>query len=99
MKSVGTSSSMLESLLSIVIVSSPCSSHPDTVLIEKAISSFSKVTGLDKCAIVIVLDGFIIRETPRPKKGQITEEMRVQYDAYHQRLSMLYGDDGRVSIR
>ena len=61
----------LESLITIVIISSPCSSHPETTLIEKSIRSLSRFTGLDKCKIVIVLDGYIIRDTPRTKKGQI----------------------------
>lgn len=89
----------IENLLSIVIVSSPCSSHPETTLIEKAIRSFSKFTGLDKCNVIIVLDGFIIREIPRTKKGQITEEMSLQYDEYHQRLCALYEGNNRIQIQ
>lgn len=89
----------LEDILSIVIVSSPCSSHPETTLIEKSIRSLSKFTGLDKCPIIIVLDGFIIRECDRTKKGQITNAMSEQYNAYHQRLSMLYGDNSQIRIK
>jgi hypothetical protein len=89
----------LEDLLSIVIVSSPCSSHPETTLIEKSIRSLSKFTGLEKCPIVIVLDGFIIRESARTKKGQITDSMSKQYDAYHHRLLALYGDNNQVQIK
>lgn len=89
----------LEDLLSIVIVSSPCSSHPETTLIEKAIRSLSKFTGLDKCPIVIVLDGFVVRETARTKKGQITDSMSKQYDAYHHRLLALYGNSSQVQIK
>ena len=88
----------LESLLTIVIISSPCSSHPETTLIEKSIRSLSRFTGLDKCKIVIVLDGYIIRDTPRTKKGQITDEMKEQYDFYHKNLLSLYGQNNLIQI-
>lgn len=89
----------LSDVLTVVLVSSPCSSHPETTLIEKAILSLSKFSNLDQCPIVIVLDGYIIRDSARTKKGQITEEMSTQYDAYHQRLSALYGDNDQIRIR
>lgn len=88
----------LEDLLSVVVVSSPCSSHPDTTLIERSIRSLHKLTGLEKCPIIIVLDGFVIRETPRPKKGQITDAMSKQYEAYHHRLLSLYGSCSHIRI-
>lgn len=89
----------LADFLTVVIVSSPCSSHPETTLIEKAILSLSRFSCLDQCPIVIVLDGYIIRESSRTKKGQITGDMSIQYDAYHQRLSALYGDNDQIRIR
>ena len=88
----------LVDLLSVVIVSSPCSSHPDTTLIEKSIRSLHKFNGLEKCPIIIVLDGFVIRETPRPKKGQITDAMRQQYEDYHHRLLSHYGSCSHIRI-
>lgn len=92
-----TSKSLVD-LLTIVIISSPCSSHPETTLIDKAIRSFSKFTGLDQCSIVVILDGYVVRDTARTKKGQITNEMREQYEAYYQRLLLVYGNNSQIRI-
>jgi hypothetical protein len=92
------SDNCLKDLLTVVIISSPCSSHPDTTLIEKVILSLSRFKGLDVCSIIIVLDGYVIRDTERSKKGQITEEMGEQYEEYHKRLIEFYTNDTRIRI-
>ena len=92
------SSGSLVNLLTIVIISSPCSSHPETTLIDKVMRSFSKFAGLDQCSIVVVLDGYVVRDTARTKKGQITDEMCEQYEAYHERLLLLHGGNSQIRI-
>ena len=73
----------LEDQLTVVIVSSPTFLHPSTTLVERVVTSFSCIDGLDKCPVIIVLDGFVIRPAPRTKKGQITEPMQAAYEGYH----------------
>ena len=66
----------LEELVTVVLVSSPMFTHPCTSITEQAINSLSCVDGLDRCQVLIILDGYHIRDVPRTKRGQITLEMR-----------------------
>ena len=66
----------LEELVTVVLVSSPMFTHPCTSITEQAINSLSCVEGLDQCQVLIILDGYHIRDVPRTKRGQITLEMR-----------------------
>ena len=66
----------LEELVTVVMVSSPMFTHPCTSITEQAIKSLSCVDGLDQCTVLIILDGYHVRDVPRTKRGQITLEMR-----------------------
>ena len=66
----------LEELITVVMVSSPMFTHPCTSITEQAINSLSFVEGLDQCQVLLILDGYHIREKERTKRGQITLEMR-----------------------
>lgn len=66
----------LEELITVVMVSSPMFTHPCTSITEQAINSLSCVDGLDQCQVLIILDGYHIRDIARTKRGQITLEMR-----------------------
>ena len=72
--------------ISIILVTSPIVSHPSTELIEKVVSSFDLVQGLNTCSLIIVGDG--VREGRfRPKKGSVSSEM---IDNYHKYLDNLH---------
>ena len=49
----------IASRMSVVVVSSSCSAHPDTTLIEKSIRSLHRLTGSKKRPMIAVLDGLV----------------------------------------
>lgn len=85
-------------LLSIIIVTSPVQSHPDTFLIDSVINSFSYVKGLSECPVLIMMDGFNVSATARTKCGRVTQEMALAYEEYHTRLRSLYCLDPKYQI-
>jgi hypothetical protein len=86
------------STVSVIMVTSPCSSNPDTSVIEQSILSLDKVHGIESSQIIIVMDGFVVRKNARTKRGQITEVMQQNYDKYHQNLLHLYEHNPRFKI-
>lgn len=80
----------MESAISIVIVTSPVKSNPDTYLIDTVIESLHQIDGLEHSPIIIVLDHYVIAEVPRPKSGRITEEMGARYEDFFNTLRNKY---------
>ena len=66
----------LKELITVVMVSSFMFTHPCTSITEQAVNSLSCVDGMDQCQVLIILDGYHIRDIARTKRGQITLEMR-----------------------
>ncbi|CAM9995803.1 unnamed protein product, partial [Ectocarpus fasciculatus] len=79
-----------QSIVSIVIVTSPVKSNPDTYLIDTVIDSLAYVEGLQSCHVYIIFDGFVVAEAPRPKSGRITEAMAAAYSEYYEALQQKY---------
>ena len=76
--------------LSVVIVSSPIPSHPDTFIIDSVIDSLNLIDGLERVNIVIILDGYVINDKVQTKKGKITTDMKLCYDEYYEKLKDKY---------
>lgn len=75
--------------LTIIITTSPIRAHPSTELMEKVISSFRHVNGLDQCPVLLVCDGSKVAAAYRPKVGKVTKETRTAYEEYKRRLKVL----------
>jgi hypothetical protein len=84
--------------ISIVIVTSPAISNPDTFLIDSVIDSLELIHGLETAQIIIILDGYIINDKAQTKKGRITVDMESNYKEYLRHLQDKYKDD-RFLIR
>ncbi|CAE7566246.1 POLA2 [Symbiodinium natans] len=81
--------------VSIVLVTSPIPSHPSTELVDEVIRSFDLVQGLELCPLVIVADGFQVREgRPAWNQGRIDESTRQKYLGYVDALKSKYGPVG-----
>jgi hypothetical protein len=68
--------------LSVIIVTSPAVSNPDTFLIDTVIESLDLLNGVDMVPILIIADGFLVSDKPQPKKGRITQDMKTSYEHY-----------------
>mmetsp|Transcript_2872 Transcript_2872/g.4915 ORF Transcript_2872/g.4915 Transcript_2872/m.4915 type:complete len:338 (+) Transcript_2872:106-1119(+) len=77
--------------LTIVLVTSPIPSHPATELVDQVIESFDLVRGLERCPLVIVADGFQVRDgRPAWNQGKIDESTSHKYLAYIDALTAKY---------
>ena len=77
----------LTSELSILLITSPSPSIPETHLIEYVIHSLDNhLPELLYCHIHIILDGFIVSEGNRTKKGKITPEFAEKYENYFKNI-------------
>ena len=63
-----------------VITSSPSPSHPSTTLIDSVIDSFSHIHELSLCRVIIIFDGYEVRENHEMKKGKVTSTMAENYE-------------------
>ena len=90
-----------------IIITSPSSAHPSTLLIDSVLASLHYITGLvhDQLPIHIILDGYILREeavdnrthityanSVRYKRGIINREIETKYNAYYRSLCDKYKD-------
>lgn len=80
----------MESLITVIIVTSPVRSNPDTYLIDTVLKSLSYVDGMRTCPVLILLDHYILADTARPKSGKITSDMAASYDEYYAALLQQY---------
>ena len=86
--------------LTIVLVTSPIPSHPSTELIDQVIQSFDLVEGLEACPLIIVADGFQIREgKPAWNQGRIDESSGDRYLRYIDALKSKYESAGSADAR
>jgi hypothetical protein len=85
--------------ISIIVVTSPVKSHPDTKIIDAVIDSFSLIEGLEACPVFVVFDGFVVAENARTKSGRITAEMAATYEEYYHVMERKYGgEDSRYRM-
>lgn len=89
----------MENLLSVVVVSSYSPVHPSTKMTESVINSLKNVSGIERCKVYIILDGYSINnQRYSSKKGIITDEMASDYIDYCTSLSLLYADSDHIIV-
>jgi len=71
--------------VTLIMVTSPILSHPSTELMERVVSSFSLVSSLTSCHMLILADGVKCGKF-RPKRGVVPQEMVTNYNLYLDRL-------------
>ena len=59
----------LHQLLTVIITTSPISTHPSTAMLEEVVGSFALVPGLRSCPTVVVFDGYKVKDQPRYRSG------------------------------
>lgn len=79
----------LSSLLTVILNTSPGESNPSTRLIEEVVASFAHVPGLRSCRLIIVADGYKLREKASLKKGAATPAISVAYEHFLTRVDRL----------
>ena len=74
--------------VTILMVTSPILSHPSTELLERVVSSFSLVSSLSSCQMLLLADGAKCGKF-RPKRGMVPADMFTTYNLYLDRLEDL----------
>merc|ERR1719500_1201809 len=74
--------------VTILMVTSPILSHPSTELMERVVSSFSLVSSLSSCQMLLLADGVKCGKF-RPKRGMVPTDMVTNYNLYLDRLEEL----------
>ncbi len=82
-------SAALARLLTVVVNTSPCASHPGTRLLEETVASFALAPGLLACRLLLVADGYKLREQTRVKKGAVTPQLAASYARFLARVELL----------
>lgn len=79
-----TQDATVQSLLTVIITTSPTPSAPSTELISTILDSFDRhCPELTKCNVIVVFDSFDqIVPTARLKKGQVTPQQAAAFTAY-----------------
>lgn len=83
--------------LTIILVTSPILSHPSTEMIEKVVDSFSLISQLSHCRLLLIADGVKTGKF-RPKKGQVPPAMLTTYHQYLDNLQHLVDTTDTDSI-
>lgn len=83
--------------MTVVIVTSPSPSNPSTVLVDCAINSLNYVQGLETAPVIIVADGYKVRNKSQSKRGIVTQTMADAYEKYLENLQEKYGMRTTVS--
>ena len=81
-----------------VLISSPSPSHPSTTLIDSVIDSFSNINQLSTCRVIIVFDGYEVRENHEMKKGKVTSTMAENYELNILAIKEKYNDTDQYHI-
>ncbi|GKU07206.1 feruloyl esterase [Fusarium langsethiae] len=86
-----TQRATVQSLLTVIITTSPTPSAPSTELISTILDSFHRhCPELTKCNVIVVFDGFDqIVPTARLKKGQVTPQQATAFTAYKKNVKDL----------
>ena len=74
--------------LTLLMVTSPILSHPSTEMMERVVSSFSLVTSLSSCKMLILADGAKCGKF-RPKRGVVPSDMVTHYNTYLDKMEEL----------
>lgn len=82
--------------VTIVLTTSPCRSHPSTMLIEETVSSIARHAGASPATetrLLVVCDGVKVRAKSKFRSGQVDEDGAARYEAYLDRLAWLARDE------
>ena len=79
----------VESLLTVVITSSPVRSNPSTRMLLECLASLDRNGGLVRCRKLIMCDGFKVRQRSQRKQGVVTDEEADSYRAFVRNLADL----------
>ena len=82
--------------VTIVLTTSPCRSHPSTMLIEETVSSIARQAGASPATgtrLLVVCDGVKVRAKSKFRSGQVDEDGAARYEAYLDRLAWLARDE------
>jgi hypothetical protein len=85
---------LLATQLTVVLNTSPCTCHPATRLLEETVASLALAPGLRGCRLLIVADGFNLRERTRVKSGCVTPAVAAAYARYLRRVALLARQPG-----
>ena len=75
--------------LTVVVNTSPCSAHPSTRMLEETCASLALAPGLAACRLLLVFDGFKLRDRLRVKRGVVTPDVAAAYERYAARVELL----------
>ena len=75
--------------LTVVVNTSPCSAHPSTRMLEETCASLALAPGLAACRLLLVFDGFKLRDRLRVKRGAVTPDVAAAYERYAARVELL----------
>jgi feruloyl esterase len=86
-----TQDATVQSLITVIITTSPTPSAPSTDLISTILDSFDRhCPNLTQCNVIVVFDGFDqIVPTARLKKGQVTPQQAADFTAYKKNVKEL----------
>ena len=84
----------LRGLMTIVLNTSPGTQNPSTLLLEEVVTSFSLVPGLLSCRLLIVADGYKVRDKAALKKGMATPAIAAAYEHFLSRVEWLTRSPG-----
>jgi hypothetical protein len=76
--------------LTVVMITSPFASMPSLAILQTVFDSFSLIDRLDTVPVKIVMDGYKLSSETRSKKGKITSDGVVRYEAYYEALRRQY---------
>ena len=79
----------IESLLTVVVTSSPIKSNPSTRLLLECLQSLDKHGALANCRKLIMCDGFKVRKTSQRKQGIVTDDEAELYREYVNEVARL----------
>ena len=88
--------SIIDSLVTIVITTSPSPLHPSTTHIEKVIESISTFAPeLAQSRKLIICDGCLVRDKSKFRSGRVTQDAFDRYKQYKHALSLSLANGGR----
>ena len=79
----------VESLVTVVVTSSPVRSNPSTRLLLECLASLDRHGGLASCRKLIMCDGFKVRKRSQRKVGVVTDEEAVLYREFVRKVACL----------
>lgn len=80
--------------VTVILNTSPVRAHPSTRLLEEVVESFAWVPGLLACRLILVADGYKLRERDEHKSGIVSPGVAAAYRRYLIRVDRLTQSPG-----